>query len=116
MTCTKGVQDRRLLGSAKLQCRNTLKPHVDYDGRLYWPCKSCQNVSPARINVLDFEEVDALYAHACAQIEPTRFHGPAANQCGADCNWAQNYTTDAYVHGLHHPETLIKDAVSFVWR
>ena len=108
--------NRRLLGSAKLQCRNTIKPHVDYDGHLYWPCKSCQNVAPRRINVLDFENVDALYAHACELIEPTRFHGPAANQCGAECNWAQNYTTDAYAHGLDHPETLVKESVRFVWR
>jgi len=108
--------NRRLLGSAKLQCRNTLKPHVDHDGHLYWPCKSSQNVTPVRINVLDYPDVDALYAHACTLIDPTRFHGQAANQCGADCNWAQNYTTDAYVHGLGHPGALLKDAAAFVWR
>jgi MoaA/NifB/PqqE/SkfB family radical SAM enzyme len=108
--------NRRLLTSAPLDCKNTLKPHVDHDGHLYWPCKSSQNVPPVRINVLDFADVDALYAHACARIEPTRFHGPAANQCGAHCNWAQNYSSDAYAHGLKHPESLLRDAVDFVWR
>lgn len=108
--------NRRLLRSEPLQCRNTVKPHIDYDGHLYWPCKSCQNVAPERINVLDFPDVDSLYRYACSKIEPSRFHGPAANQCGANCNWAQNYTTDAYAHGLRHPESLIRDVVAFASR
>ena len=41
---------------------------------------------------------------------------PAANQCGAECNWAQNYTTDAYAHGLEHPASLLRDVIEFVSR
>ena len=106
--------NRRLLRSEALNCRNTLKPHVDYDGRLIWPCKASINVKPEGINVLDFDSVDELYEHACRRIEPTRFHGPAANQCGAQCNWAQNYTTDAYANGLEHPLSLIGEVFEFV--
>ena len=108
--------NRRLLRSEPLQCRNTLKPHIDYDGHVVWPCKSAQNVPPVKINVLDFPHVDALYRHGCSLIEPTRFHGPACNQCGADCNWAQNYTTDAYAHGLRRPLTLVRDIIDFAFR
>jgi len=104
----------RLLGSAPLDCRNTLKPHVDFDGKLAWPCKASVNVTPERVDVLAFDDLDALYAHARSLVEPTRFHGPAKNQCGAECNWAQNYTTDAYAHGLRKPWTLVSEIVDVV--
>jgi MoaA/NifB/PqqE/SkfB family radical SAM enzyme len=106
--------NRRLLGAEPLHCRNTLKPHVDYDGRLFWPCKASVNVEPERIQVLDFEDVESLYAHAAARIDPTGFHGPAPDQCGANCNWAQNYTTDAYAHGLAHPLSLVGEIAEFI--
>ena len=99
----------RLLSSAPLDCRNTLKPHVDFDGMLPWPCKAAVHVPPVRIDVLAFDDVASLYAHARSLVEPTRFHGPAKNQCGAECNWAQNYTTDAYAHGLRSPWTLVSE-------
>ena len=61
----------------------------------------------ARVHVVAHRDVEALWAHGRRLVEPTRFHGPAKNQCGADCNWAQNYTTDAYAHGLRHPLALL---------
>ncbi len=106
--------NRRLLYSEPLSCRNTLKPHIDYDGHLLWPCKASVNVEPLKINVLDFPDVDALYEHAVGQVDPTRFHGPACNQCGANCNWAQNYSVDAYAHGLRHPLSLVREVVDFL--
>jgi MoaA/NifB/PqqE/SkfB family radical SAM enzyme len=106
--------NQRLLRSAPLDCRNTLKPHIDHDGALLWPCKASVNVSPERVRVLDFENVESLYAHASGLVNPTRFHGPAKNQCGASCNWAQNYTTDAYAHGLRHPMSLVREVVQFL--
>src|SRR5690606_8504973 len=106
--------NRRLLRSEPLHCRNTLKPHVDYDGHLNWPCKASVNVTPERIQVLDFEDLDSLYAHACTKVDPTRFHGPAKNQCGAICNWAQNYTTDAYAHGLRNRLSLLGEVADFL--
>lgn len=106
--------NRRLLASAPLDCRNTLKPHVDHDGHLFWPCKASVNVEPERLRVLDYPDVRALWAAASARVDPTRFHGPARNQCGADCNWAQNYTTDAYAHGLAHPLSLVSEVLELV--
>ncbi len=106
--------NERLLGGTPLSCRNTLKPHIDHDGSLVWPCKACVNVPPEYVPVLDFENVDALYEHASSRVDPTRFHGPAHNQCGAECNWAQNYTTDEYVHGLKHPASLAGELVDFL--
>lgn len=106
--------NRRMLDGEPLTCRNTLKPHIDFDGHLFWPCKASVNVEPARINVLDFDSVEDLYRHAVRQVDPTRFHGPARNQCGANCNWAQNYSVDAYAHGLRHPASLLGEVMSFL--
>lgn len=103
----------RLMRSEPFDCRNTLKPHIDYDGALLWPCKSSQNVAPEHVQVLDFPDVETLYDHARGLVDPTGFHGPGAEQCGASCNWAQNYSTDAYFHGLSHPASLIRDVVAF---
>jgi MoaA/NifB/PqqE/SkfB family radical SAM enzyme len=108
--------NRRLLLAKAMDCRSTLKPHIDYDGRLLWPCKASVNVEPVRINVLDFEDVDAMYAHASRLVNPTGFQGHGENQCGADCGWAQNYSTDAYVHGLDHPLALLGDLREFLQR
>ena len=105
--------NERLLRSAPLTCRNTLKPHVDFDGTLAWPCKASVNVAPERVSVLDFDHVDALYDYARARMSPDGFHGPGPGQCGADCNWAQNYTTDAYAHGLAHPMSLLREVAEF---
>jgi MoaA/NifB/PqqE/SkfB family radical SAM enzyme len=106
--------NRRLLRSEPLRCRNALKPHIDFDGALQWPCKASVHVEPERIDVLAFEDVDALYEAASRRVDPTRFHGPARNQCGASCNWAQNYTTDAYAHGLRHPLSLLAEVGGFL--
>ena len=92
----------------------SLKPHVDFDGCVYWPCKGSVNVEPERINVLDFATVGDLYDHAVRVIDPTNFHGPAKNQCGANCNWAQNYSVDSYAHGLRHPSSLLGEVMEFV--
>jgi len=102
--------NQRLLRSEPLDCRNALKPHIDFDGSLVWPCKAAVAVSPEHINVLDFEDVDALYAHAAERIDPTRFQ----ERCGASCNWAQNYSTDAYVDGLRHPRRMLSDVAEFL--
>jgi MoaA/NifB/PqqE/SkfB family radical SAM enzyme len=106
--------NRRLLYSEPLQCRNTLKPHVDLDGRLAWPCKASVNVKPEYVNVLAHENVESLYSAAGKLVNPNGFHGPAKNQCGANCNWAQNYSTDAYAHGLANPLGMVRDVVDFL--
>jgi MoaA/NifB/PqqE/SkfB family radical SAM enzyme len=104
--------NKRMLFSAPLDCRTTLKPQVDFDGTLPWPCKASVNVKPQSINVLDFESVDEIYEHARTLINPTRFHGPAQNQCGGNCNWTQYYVTDAYAHGLAHPLSMLRDVMN----
>ncbi|MDY0003226.1 MAG: radical SAM protein [Polyangia bacterium] len=108
--------NERLLRAAPKTCRNTLKPHIDFDGSLFWPCKSAQNLGPERIRVLDYPSVEALYSAAKARIDPTGFHGQGPRQCGAECNWAQNYTTDSYAHGLEHPAHLLGEVVAFLRR
>ncbi len=108
--------NERLLRSTPLTCRNALKPHVDFDGKLIWPCKATVNVEPEYLDVLAFDDVDSLYDAAVERRSPTRFHGPGPEQCGAQCNWAQNYSTDAYAHGLAHPVDLAKLVWEFVAR
>ncbi len=105
---------RKLLWAEPYRCRNALKPHVDHDGSLLWPCKASVHVEPVRINALDFDNVDALFAHATSLIDPTEFQGFRADQCGAHCNWAQNYSTDTYVRGLSRPLRLVQDVAAFV--
>lgn len=102
--------NRRLLGSAQLSCRNTLKPHVDHDGRLFWPCKAASAVEPLRVRVLDYADVDALWADCTRKLDPTGF----AARCGSHCNWAQNYSTDAYAYGLEHPWSLAAEVRDFL--
>lgn len=106
--------NQRLLHAEPMRCRNTLKPHVDYDGRLLWPCKGSVAVDPIPIQVLDFDHVDDLYAYARAQRDPAGFHGQGEGQCGADCNWAQNYATDAYAHGLQNPMSLLREVSGYL--
>jgi MoaA/NifB/PqqE/SkfB family radical SAM enzyme len=103
----------RLLHGVPLDCFNTLKPHVDHDGMLFWPCKASVNTPPVRIDVLRFADVDVLYEAARAQIDPAGFHGDGPTQCGAHCNWAQNYTTDAYADGARHPWHLLAEIAQF---
>ena len=100
----------RLLRGAELVCRNTLKPHVDHDGTLFWPCKASVARPPVRLDVLEFEHVDDLWAHACALEDPRGFSA----RCGATCNWAQNYSTDAYAHGLLHPLSLLSEVAELL--
>lgn len=108
-------QGYKLIGSARLlelllfgkpyQCFTTLKPHIDYDGHILWPCKATTNLKPVRVNVLDYNSVDELYQAAGRLINPNNYHGTGPTQCGGNCNWMQNYTTEIYMLGLRHPLT-----------
>ena len=100
-------------------CRNTLKPHIDFDGKLALALQSMrERAAGVRSTCSEFADVDALYEHAQqAWSNPDRdFTVPVADQCGANCNWAQNYTTDAYTHGLDHPLALLRDLREFTGR
>jgi len=92
-----------LMYSKKIVCRPSLKPHVDPDGSLIWPCKTKSNIQPVRVNILGYDSLDSAYTAAAAQIDPTNIHGNGPGQCGAECNWMQNYVTDIYARGLEKP-------------
>ncbi len=102
--------NERMLSAQTLECRNTLKPHIDFNGNLFWPCKASVDVRPLEINVLDFDGVDDLYEVASERISPTGFQ----QRCGARCNWSQNYTTDAYAFGLRHPWSIAREILDFL--
>jgi MoaA/NifB/PqqE/SkfB family radical SAM enzyme len=118
-------QGYKLIGSEKLlemlvfgkpyQCFTTLKPHIDFDGHIIWPCKATTNIKPVRVNVLDYDTVDQLYDAASRLVNPNDYHGSGPNQCGGNCNWMQNYTTEIYMQGLMHPLTsgFIKEIREF---
>ncbi len=108
--------NERVLRSEQFTCRTTLEPQVDYDGKLFWPCKATVNVKPLGIDVLAFDDVDAIYEHARTLVEPTRFHGQGSNQCGASCNWTKYYTTDVYAQGLARPWSVAREVAEFAFR
>src|SRR5690606_39263734 len=70
--------NQRLYKGAPFNCRNTVKPHVDFDGRLFWPCKACVNTKPVMIDVLKFKHIDEVWAHGRTLISPDKFHGPGS--------------------------------------
>jgi len=102
--------NERMLTAQPLQCRNTLKPHIDFDGRIFWPCKASMAIEPLMIRALDFENLDAIYEHASNLLDPTDFQ----LKCGARCNWSQHYTTDAYAHFLTNPWTIFSEIRDFL--
>ncbi len=102
-----------LIGSARIldmllnvkpyTCLPTLRPHVDADGRIAWPCRAMKHGEPEYVNLLDYESVDACWAAARAMKNATDFHGPDLEQCGDMCAWMQNYTTARYHDVLTEP-------------
>ncbi len=91
-------------------CLTTMKPHIGPDGSLPWPCRASINVEPIYLNVLNYSSVDEMYDEAARFINPTNFHGPARNQCGGNCAWYQNYTTEVYRETLLHPWKFIPES------
>lgn len=106
----KILGSRRLVSSmlegAPIECRPTLKPHVDIDGCLVWPCKAASKITPIKINVLEHKSLDAAYKAAAKRISPNNIHGNGPGQCGADCNWMQHYVSDFYSRGLEKPLSM----------
>lgn len=102
--------NRRMLLAQPLECRSTLIPRIDFDGSLIWPCKASVAVEPKRIRILDFEDVDTLYAHGVSLMDPTDFQ----TRCGAQCNWSQHYTTDTYAYYLRKPGVIVSEVRGFL--
>ena len=100
----------RFLYARPFTCLTTMKPHVSADGTLPWPCRAAVNVPPASINALEFGSVRDMYEAAARMISPDHFHGPGPNQCGGNCAWYQNYTTEIYRETLLRPWRFVSEA------
>ena len=83
----------KVLRAEDIQCYPVVFDHVDYDGKLFWPCKAYKK-SPM-INIMEYKNV--IEAHEAAEklINPFKFHGKGKNQCHGSCSWMQNVVTDA---------------------
>lgn len=84
-------------------CLPTLRPHLDPDGRIAWPCRAPKNVEPVYANLLDYKNVDECWEAANKLKSAANFHGPGALQCGDNCAWMQNYTTGRYHEFINSP-------------
>lgn len=106
----------RLLEGDNIECHPTLKPHVDPDGSLLWPCKGVANFEPVKINMLNYNSLDEAYFAAGEIVNVDKIHGHAPGQCGADCNWMQNYVSDVYYRGMKEPikSGVFKEIAEFV--
>ncbi len=99
-------------------CLPALRPHVDPDGRIAWPCRAPKNMDPAYVNLLDYQNVDDCWAAAHKLKSATNFHGSGPLQCGDNCAWMQNYTTDRYHEFLTDPlhSGIISEIREFVFK
>jgi molybdenum cofactor biosynthesis enzyme MoaA len=99
-------QGHKIIGSRRIldmllyvrpyTCLPALRPHVDPDGRIAWPCRASKNVEPVYVNLLDYDNLDQCWQSANKLVSATNFHGPGKHQCGDNCAWMQNYTTARY--------------------
>lgn len=105
-----------LLTGRGIKCFPSLIPHVDGDGHTYWPCKAASQIEPVKLNVLDYNSFDSLYRAAERMISVRDIHGSGPGQCGADCQWMQNYVSDALARGMEHPLSsgALREIVEFI--
>jgi MoaA/NifB/PqqE/SkfB family radical SAM enzyme len=109
---------RMLLSVAPYTCLPTLRPHVDPDGRIAWPCRGPRHGPPVYVNLLEHDTVDSCWASAQVMKNATNFHGPGPEQCGDMCAWMQNYTTARYHDVLTDPlhAGLVSEIRDFAFR
>ena len=107
-----------LLNVKPYQCLPSLRPHVDPDGYICWPCRAPKNLDYAKINILDYDTVDEAWAAANRLIPAKDFHGPGPRQCGDTCAWMQNYTTGRYHEFLTDPlgAGIVSEIKDFAFR
>jgi len=100
------------------KCLPTLRPHVDPDGRIAWPCRAPKNVDPIYVNLLDYKNLDECWADAHRLKSATNFHGFGEKQCGDMCAWMQNYTTGRYYEFISNPlgSGIFSEINEFVYR
>lgn len=107
---------KMLIEGGDIECFPTLKPHIDIDGSLIWPCKGVVNFEPVKINVLNYNSLDEAYHAAERMISVDNIHGHESGQCGADCNWMQNYVSHTIAQGLKAPLNgrILREIAEFV--
>jgi MoaA/NifB/PqqE/SkfB family radical SAM enzyme len=89
---------KRLLKIGEFNCFPTVFDHIDYNGEIFWPCKAYLDC--AKINVLNYKNVQEAHKAAGELISPNNFHGDGPNQCQGHCKWMQNCVTDTYARAL----------------
>ncbi len=94
---------RMLLEVEPYLCLPTLRPHVDPDGRVAWPCRAPKNVDPVYVDLMEHETLDQAWQAAQKMKSANNFHGPGPDQCGDTCAWMQNYTTARYHQFITDP-------------
>ena len=88
----------KLLNFKGFDCYPVVFDHIDYNGKVFWPCKSYKDV--AIVNVLKYRNVKKVHEAARKLINPTNFHGTGPKQCQGNCAWMQNCVTDMYAYAL----------------
>ena len=88
----------RVLDFKGLNCFPTVFDHIDYDGRVYWPCKAY--MKGKKVQILNYKNVNEVHKAAGKFLNPNNFHGSKENQCQGNCAWMQNCVTDAYGRAL----------------
>ncbi|MFX0101798.1 MAG: radical SAM protein [Candidatus Hodarchaeota archaeon] len=88
----------RLLHAQIENCYPCVFDHVDYDGGIYWPCKSYPDA--IKENVLKHKTVMQAHKAASKIIDPTNFHGKGKGKCNGDCQWMQDCVTETYATAL----------------
>jgi len=89
---------RRLLQAKDIFCHPKVFDHIDYDGKLFWPCKAYPEA--VMVNIFDYKNVNELHKAAKKIIDATNFHGDGANQCHGHCAWMQNVVNGTYARAL----------------
>jgi MoaA/NifB/PqqE/SkfB family radical SAM enzyme len=89
---------KRLLQAKNILCHPKVFDHIDYDGRLFWPCKAYQKAT--MINIFEYKNLKEMHNAAKKIIDATNFHGDGAHQCQGHCAWMQNIVNDTYARAL----------------
>ena len=88
----------KLLFAKFTDCYPTVFDHVDFNGRMFWPCKTYDHA--LKINMLNYKNVQEAHAAAARQINPDFFHGTGQGKCNGSCAWMQDCVTDFYANAL----------------
>lgn len=99
-------------------CLPTLRPQIDPDGLIAWPCRATRNVQPVYINLLQHRTLDDAWETGRHHISATNFYGDGDDQCGEVCMYMKTYTTARYFEALANPlqSGYLSEMFDFVFR